>query len=105
DLPGREVYRRAVTAVALVLGPGSDLRATGWVIDRKRRLLLTTAEHVGRREKMDVTFPLHEDGRVVSDVRRYRGNEVRLREQGRRVVGCVLATDARRNLALLELAS
>ena len=102
---GREVYRRAIHAVALVQGTDSKLQATGWVVDRQRRLLLTTAEFVGRNEKVAVTFAVHEAGHVVSDGKYYRDNERQLRDQGRRVVGCILATDAHRNLALLELAS
>jgi tetratricopeptide (TPR) repeat protein/S1-C subfamily serine protease len=102
---GREVYRRAMQSVALVLGADSKHRATGFIVDRQRRLLLTTAETVGRREKMDVVFPTTEAGQIVGDVRFYLDNEKRLRAKGGRVVGCVLATDARRNLALVELAS
>jgi S1-C subfamily serine protease/tetratricopeptide (TPR) repeat protein len=103
--PGREVYRRALAAVALVQGPDPKLRATAWVVDRRRRLLLTTAEFVGRQEKVALTFPVNEGGRLVSDWSFYRDNDRRLRDQGRHVVGCVLATDARRNLVLVEAAT
>jgi S1-C subfamily serine protease len=103
--PGREVYRRAVSALALVQGPDPKLRASAWVVDRRRRLLLTTAEFVGRQEKMPLTFPVHEAGRLVTDWQFYRDNDRRLRDEGRRVVGCVLATDLRRNLALIEAAA
>ena len=93
---GQEVYRQAVRSVALVQGSDPKLRAAGWVVDRQHRLLLTTAAFVGRREKLAVIFPVHESGRLVSDEQHYR-------EPGRRAVSCVLATDARRNLALLEV--
>ncbi len=74
-------------------------------MNRRFRLLLTTAEFIGRQEKMSVTFPMQEAGRVVSDLSRYLENPRKLVQQGRRVVACVLATDSRRNLALLEVAS
>ena len=93
--PGYAVYRRAIRSVALVQGTDPKQRATAWVVDRRRRLLLTTAEFVGRQEKVYLSFPVHEKGRLVTNSSYYRD---------RRVVGCVLATDARRNLALIEAA-
>jgi tetratricopeptide (TPR) repeat protein/S1-C subfamily serine protease len=100
----RAVYRRGVRSLALVLQADAHKRASGWVVDQSRKLLLTTAEAVGTRETVEVVFPLSQDGQVVGDARAYR-DRVRLKEKGVLVTGCVLATDARRNLALLELSS
>jgi tetratricopeptide (TPR) repeat protein/S1-C subfamily serine protease len=100
---GRDVYRHAVGSVALVLTKDSDKRAAGWIVDRQRRLLITTAEFVSRRETVEATFPLQQDGTLVTEARLYREQRAKLREQGRTVTGAVLAVDARRNLALVEL--
>jgi S1-C subfamily serine protease/Tfp pilus assembly protein PilF len=102
--PGRAIYRRGLQSLALVQSPGGEKR-TGWLLDRSRRLLLTTAEAVGKHEKVDVTFPVIQNGTVVAEFSYYRDQQTLLKTKGLRVQGCVLAKDARRNVALLELDS
>jgi tetratricopeptide (TPR) repeat protein/S1-C subfamily serine protease len=102
---GRDVYRLGLRSLALVQPSSPDKRASGWVVDRERRLLLTTSEAVGKRERLDVTFLASRDGRLIADFAYYREHAAELRKQGVVVQGCVLARDARRNLALLELTS
>ena len=101
---GRDVYRDGVHALALVQTEG-DRRSSAWLFDRSHRLLLTTAEAVGKRETVDVIFPAFRDGRPVSEAAAYRDEARLLREKGLLTTGTVLATDARRNLALLEVGS
>jgi tetratricopeptide (TPR) repeat protein len=102
--PGREMYRRGLQSLALVQPPSGEKR-TGWLLDRERHLLVTTAEAVGKHEKVDVTFPAHQGGEVVAEFGFYRDQAALLKKKGLRVVGVVLAKDARRNVALLELES
>jgi S1-C subfamily serine protease len=101
----RDLYRRGLRSFALVQAPDSPRRGSGFVIDRARRLLLTSAEAAGKHEALVVTFPTKRDGRVVSAAAFYRDNADRLRQEGRIVTGVVLAVDARRNLALVEASS
>jgi tetratricopeptide (TPR) repeat protein len=101
---GRGIYRRGLQSLALVQSPGGEKRS-GWLLDRSRRLLLTTAEAVGKHEKVDVTFPAFQNSAVVAEFSYYRDQQTLLKNKGLRVQGCVLAKDARRNLALLELDS
>jgi tetratricopeptide (TPR) repeat protein/S1-C subfamily serine protease len=105
QLAPREVYRLGLRSFALVQTAGTDKRASGWVIDQQRRLFLTTADAVGKYETADVTFPLTQDDRVVGEYSFYRDHQALLRKKGYRVTGPVLAVDARRNLALIELPS
>jgi tetratricopeptide (TPR) repeat protein len=101
-LAPRDVYRRGLRSLALVqASPGR--RDSGWLLDRAHRLLLTTAEAVGKEETVDVVFPMYQDGRPVAEAAFYREQRRLLEKKGALVRGCVLATDARRNLALLEL--
>jgi tetratricopeptide (TPR) repeat protein len=100
--PGRVLYRRGLQSLALVQSPGGEKRS-GWLLDRTHRLLLTTAEAVGKHEKVDVTFPAYQGGAVVAEFSYYRDQQALLKKKGLRVQGCVLAKDARRNLVLLEL--
>jgi S1-C subfamily serine protease/tetratricopeptide (TPR) repeat protein len=95
----RDVYRQGLRSFVLVHATG-DKRASGWLLDHSRRLLVTTSEAVGKRETVDVTFPVYRDGSAVGDATFYRDAK-----QAPRVPACVLATDPRRNLALLELKS
>ncbi len=101
---GHELYRRGLQSLVLVLPPNGEKR-TGWLLDRSRRLLLTTAEAVGKHEKVEVTFPVFQNGEVVAEFSFYRDQQTLLKTKGQRVQGCVLAKDLRRNLALLELDS
>ncbi len=104
-LAPRDIYRQAVRSFALVQTAAGARRASGWVVDRERRLLLTTADSVGKYEKVDATFPLTQDGQVVAEYAFYRDQQPLLVKKGHRVTGTVLAVDARRNLALVELPS
>ncbi|HBI45149.1 MAG TPA: hypothetical protein DDY78_20170 [Planctomycetales bacterium] len=100
----REVYRQGLRSFALVR-TDRERRFSGWLFDRSRRLLLTTAEAVGKHETVDVVFPIYQGSTVVSDAAAYRDEPRRLKEKGALTTGTVLAADARRNLAVLELES
>jgi tetratricopeptide (TPR) repeat protein len=101
----RDVYQTGLRSFAMVQTEGSETCASGWVVDRSRRFLLTTAAAVGRDQKADVTFPATQNGRVVAEHSFYREQQSLLVKKSHRVSGTVLAVDARRNLALLELPS
>jgi tetratricopeptide (TPR) repeat protein len=75
------------------------------LLDRSRRLLLTTFEVVTRDQPLTVIFPIFQAGRPVAEVAFYREQHRLLQAKGVQVQGCVLASDARRNLALVELAT
>lgn len=101
--PGHQVYRGAIRKVALVKAGGANTRATGWVLDASRKLLLTSFQAVDRNSSVDVFFPVFADDQPIAEWRWYRDQEDRLRERGQAVRGWVIGRDARRNLALLEL--
>jgi S1-C subfamily serine protease len=98
----RDLYRQGLRSFALVQAPGSPKRGSGFVIDRARRLLLTSADIAAKHESLVVTWPTTRDGRVVSEAPFYRDRAKALRDEGRIVTAVVLAVDARRNLALIE---
>jgi tetratricopeptide (TPR) repeat protein len=98
----REVYRQGLHSLALLRTDG-DGRFSAWLFDRSRRLLLTTAEAVGKHETVEVVFPVYQGDTAVSDAAVYRDEPRLLKEKGALTTGTVLATDARRNLAVLEV--
>lgn len=100
---GAEVYRKALRSVALVKTASSNGRGTAWVLDRERKLLVTSAAAVGSPDFVDVIFPFSKDGRPVAEAAFYRDNLRALRDGGHARRGRVLARDAGRNLALLEV--
>src|SRR5262249_27508585 len=101
DTPRKNIYQRTLPATALVLAntgqPGATLAGTGWVVDRDRRLLVTNYHLVGNQDRVNVVFPLYENGRLVAERSAYRNAP--------RVRGSVLDVDPRRDLALVELES
>jgi S1-C subfamily serine protease len=97
------VYRLGLRSLVLVRPAEAVRGAAGFVVDRRRRLILTTAEVAARNKTLDVIFPATRDGRLVADGAWYRRELRTLRERGLAATGCVLAADSRRNLALVEV--
>jgi tetratricopeptide (TPR) repeat protein len=100
---GAEVYRKALPSVAVVKTSSSNGRGTAWVLDRGRKLLITSATAVDTPDFVDVIFPFRQDGRVVAEAAFYRDQLRALRGSGHARRGRVLARDAERNLALVEV--
>lgn len=90
-----EVYGQLARAAARVQSPLATTRATGWLFDRERRIIVTSAQAVGPHERVEVVFPIFEKGRLVSEASRYA--------EAPRLRAGVVARDKRRNLALLEV--
>jgi S1-C subfamily serine protease len=95
---GATVYRRALRSTALVLYEGGP-RAAGVVVDRARRLVLTTADSVAKEKTVEVTFA---SGENVESAWYLKERDL-LRRKGHLSTGTVLVVDARRNLALIEV--
>jgi S1-C subfamily serine protease/Tfp pilus assembly protein PilF len=102
---GADVYRKALRSVALVKTSTSNGRGTAWVLDRGRKLLVTSAAAVSTPDFVDVIFPFTRDRRTVAEAVYYRDKLAALRESGHAQRGRVLARDAGHNLALLEVES
>lgn len=104
DAPaGRQIYAQLLRATAWVKTSASSNRATGWLLDRERKLLAACHQAIGSQDAVEVVFPVFQSGQVVAEHRFYRDNERLLRERGHQVRGRVLARDLRRNLVLIEL--
>jgi S1-C subfamily serine protease/regulator of sirC expression with transglutaminase-like and TPR domain len=95
--PDADAYGQLVRAVVLVHSPSSLSRSSGFVIDKSRRILLTTAQAAGPHERVELVFPKFEKGRVISEAAAYKDIA--------RVKAGVIVRDTRRNLALLEAES
>ncbi len=97
ETENRELYSRLVRSMALLQSPSSTSRCSAFVIDRSRRLLLTTAKAVEPHERVELVFPRFENNKLVAEPAAYK-NAARIRAG-------VVVRDARRNLALLETES
>jgi S1-C subfamily serine protease len=93
---------KVLQAAVWVRPQATDGRFAGVVIDRARRLVLTSATAVGAEDVTDVILPLRKDGRVTSEVEGY-SDRLGLILAGHQVRAVVLARDPPRDLALLEL--
>lgn len=100
--PGAAAYRRALPATALVNYDGGGDYA-GVVVDRARRLVLTTADAVAREKTVQTTFAPEQAGGAVIETAWLRQNRALLSQKGYASAGVVLAIDPRRNLALIEV--
>jgi S1-C subfamily serine protease len=83
----------------------NDSAGAGFVVDAKKKLLVTCRHVVADRKKVDVLFPWMRGGELVTDRAAYLGNRVHLRELGLLVTGTVLKTSDDLDLALVELES
>lgn len=105
SLPNPELRpdARALTRATVWVRPQStEGRAAGVLIDRNRKLVLTSAAAVGTEPVVDVIAPRWELGRLVAEADAY-SDRLGLRLAGHCVSGMVLARDSARDLALIEL--
>ena len=87
-------------------GAGRERRQrAGFVVDAGKRWLVTCRHVVADRPAVDVYFPWHRDGRLVTDRADYLGNRPLFRERGLLVTGKVIRRDDAADLALVELES
>src|SRR5262249_36636723 len=89
------IYAKLSHAVVWVQSPSATTRATGWLFDRERKLVISSAQAVGPHERFEIIFPIFDKGRLVSEAARYA--------DAPRVWARVIARDPRRNLAMLEV--
>jgi S1-C subfamily serine protease/Flp pilus assembly protein TadD len=89
-------------ATVWVRPEASEGRFAGVVVDRDRRLLLTSATAVGKEDVVDVVAPKWEGKRLVAESTEYH-DILGLRLAGHCIRGVVLARDPSRDLALVEL--
>ena len=80
-------------------------KGTGWIIDRRRRLLVTCAHVVGDNETVNIIFPVRNGAAVVADRSYYFEHMTDLRATGTAVRGRVLKRNPSVDLALIELES
>ena len=78
---------------------------TGCIIDIQKRWLITCRHVVGERKTVDVFFPWHRDGQLVTNRLEYLANREVLSKAGLLIVGKVLKTSDETDLALIELPS
>jgi S1-C subfamily serine protease/tetratricopeptide (TPR) repeat protein len=96
------LYKQTLHSVAWVITP-AKAKGTGFVVDRDHRWLITNYHVVGESDSVDVIFPDFLEGRLITERSHYTDGLARLRKSGRAVNGRVVRTDARRDLALVEL--
>src|SRR4029079_124364 len=71
---------------------------TGWVVDVRRRLVVTNHPVVDGVDVVRVGFPIMKDGRVVNDKSsHFTGHDL--------ITGTVIARSPQRDLALIQLAT
>jgi S1-C subfamily serine protease len=91
----RPIYKSTLPAVAWIRGqPG----ATGWLLDRDKKLLVSSSHAVGKEKAVEVFFPEFNKSKLIAERAHYEKNS-------QPIAGQVIARDAARDLVLIELAS
>jgi len=86
-----------VPSTALVLVDGTE-RGSGFLVDRERRLVLTTSNVVRQATTVEVVFPAYAKGELITDRAYYLKHRRALARRG-----TVLRRDPSRDLALIQL--
>jgi S1-C subfamily serine protease len=101
-LQGTAIYRQLLAATVWVRPTATEGRAAGWIVDKQRRLVLTTSSGAGPSDLVDVVFPRTNKGELVPELHAY-ADRIGLRQDGTLIRGLVLMRDPKRDLALIEL--
>jgi tetratricopeptide (TPR) repeat protein len=103
SLSPKEIYHKLLPSTCWVVyevrvGSGTRLLwGTGWVIEGRRRLIVTNHHVVDGVDVVDVVFPILKDGRVVNDASDYV-------KRVDRIIGTVIDRNPQCDLALIQLA-
>jgi S1-C subfamily serine protease/Flp pilus assembly protein TadD len=89
-------YSRLASAIVWVQAPSSSHRATGFMMDKSKKLILTTAQAAGPHERIEMIFPKRDKERLITEIDAYKDSK--------RISARVILRDQRANLALLEAA-
>lgn len=96
-----KVYDKALRSTGLVVVPQENngvSYGTCWLADREHKLVITNQHVVGEGAEALLYFPIFENGEVLTEYAAYRKKVAPIR-------GRIVASDARRDLALLQLDS
>jgi HEAT repeat protein/S1-C subfamily serine protease len=98
---GQTIYNHLLRSVVWIWAklPQGAVMGTGSLVDRQNRLVLTNHHVVGHADDVIVFFPSYRNGGVVAERRPYMDQFQR--GEGKRAR--VLATDVKRDLALLQI--
>jgi tetratricopeptide (TPR) repeat protein/S1-C subfamily serine protease len=100
-LTHKEIYRRGLRMTAYIVTLNNEgqvtSRATGWLLDKERRVLITNHHVVDKQVRFKVYFPEYAAGRVITDKEHYR-------TKARGIEAEVLISEPKSDLAALKLA-
>jgi S1-C subfamily serine protease len=106
DKKDQKFYNRLLKSSVWVVFPSSEApgklslqMGTGWLVDAKKRLVVTNFHVVRNKEVAAVFFPLYVGGTLVRDRKAYNPYIAR----GAGIPGKILASDRKRDLALIQL--
>jgi serine protease Do len=91
------LYTKTLQATGWIYVPGCG-DGTCWVVDVEKRLVVTNKHVVGTKDDVEVMFPIFDDGRLVTAASEYLKLADKLMIKGK-----VIARDAKRDLALVQL--
>lgn len=92
------IYKQTLPGIAWVVSEikGGTGTGTGWVIDKKNRLLVTNHHVIDRSKRVVVFFPEQKNGKTVAERDWYA-------ENGKPIPAKVIASDPTKDLAILQV--
>jgi tetratricopeptide (TPR) repeat protein len=93
DETTKGIFKKVLRGTVFVSVKGGS--GSGWIVDRKLKLVVTNHHVVENADNVEVLFPLYKDGKLVVERKAYKD------ERG--VRGKVLDTDTARDLAVIQL--
>ncbi len=99
-----ETLQRVCDATGWILA-GTQGVGTGWLIDAQQRWMITNAHVVGNAPRVEVFFPVYQDGQRIAPRDYYLSHRELLRQKGRLVSARVHARQPQFDVAILQLDS
>lgn len=102
ELPPREIFSRTVRGSAWVVVPGAQAGSyrtgSAWLIDKKKRVVVTNHHVIRGASKIEVIFPEFDEKKLITSPQHYL-------KESPRFTAKVFLDDAQRDLAFLKLNS
>ena len=109
DETPQEIYRKSIGGVVWIenhLPDKSSNMGSGFLVDAKRKLVVTNFHVALAEDTMDVFFPVRDkNGRLIGDPQYYRSHIDALQKTGHYAAGRVIARDPHKDLVILAISA
>ena len=103
-VPAQQIYDQSVRSVVWIINLEKDGEGSGVLIDEERKLVVTNQHVTDNADLVIVCFPKEDrNGRLIDEREYYTANYLQLGQEGYATAARVVAEDAERDIAILQL--